>query len=70
MKELLNLRLRLKWTQEQMAKYLEVSFSYYSKIESGVKTPSYNFLIKVKEKFPELDMNIFLCAHNTKSVID
>ena len=68
MKELIDIRIKNNMTQQDMADFLEVSFSYYTKIEKGLKTPSYNFLIKLKKKFPELDMNIFLIINNTNSV--
>lgn len=46
-------------TQAKMASELQVSFSYYSKVEQGFKTPGFAFLKKLKAKFPEYDMNGF-----------
>ena len=37
-------------TQQEMAVMLGTTLSYYSKIELGIRTPSYNFLVKFKEK--------------------
>lgn len=68
MDSLIKQRIKINFTQQEMANKLGVSHSYYSKLENGNKTPSYNFLVKVKKEFPELDMNIFLDNNNTKSV--
>lgn len=35
------------YTQEQMSEQLEMSYSYYTKIENGYQTPSLNTLIKI-----------------------
>ena len=43
----------------EMAKILDVSQSLYEKIEYGDRHPSRNFMMKVKDKFPDFDMNIF-----------
>lgn len=40
-----------------MAKMLEVSISYYSKIESGYRTPSYEFMLKLKVKFTDVNID-------------
>lgn len=54
-------------TQSEMAEKLGVSTSFYTKIEAGVRMPSREFLIKVKECFPMCDMNIFFTEllHNS-----
>ncbi|MEA4805056.1 helix-turn-helix domain-containing protein [Acetobacterium wieringae] len=59
MKELINLRKKLNYTQKEMADYLGISVSYYAKIENNSKLPSYNFINIIKKKFPECDTNIF-----------
>lgn len=46
-------------TQTQMAKRIKVSISDYTKIEGGFKNPSFNFIQKVKNAFPEVDANEF-----------
>lgn len=46
-------------SQEKMARKLGISTSYYLKIENGIRNPSYNFLKKFKEVFPEADMENF-----------
>ncbi|WP_369524323.1 helix-turn-helix domain-containing protein [Dubosiella newyorkensis] len=46
-------------TQTEMADKLQVSYSYYSKVESGNKKPGFSFLEKLKSKFPEYDLNDF-----------
>ncbi|MGG7191167.1 helix-turn-helix domain-containing protein [Clostridium paraputrificum] len=35
-----------------MADKLGTTLSFYTKVELGVRNPSYNFLIKFKEAFP------------------
>lgn len=42
-----------------MAHILGVSRSFYEKIELGDRNVSSNFLSKLKEKFPYVDVNIF-----------
>jgi putative transcriptional regulator len=37
--------------QDEMAKIVGVSKSYYAKIELGQRNPSYNFIQKFKSKF-------------------
>lgn len=53
-KELKQIALQIKekrksygYTQEQMSEKLEMSYSYYTKIENGYQTPSLNTLIKI-----------------------
>ena len=53
------LRKSEKLTQAEMAQTLGVSASFYSKIELGIRKPSRDFLIRIKENFPMCDMNIF-----------
>ncbi len=48
-----------KLTQKAMAEKLEVSDSYYQQIEGGFKQPSYNFIRKFKECFPNVSSEIF-----------
>lgn len=40
-----------------MAHLLKVSLSYYEKIESGERNPSYNFITRFSREFPESDIN-------------
>ena len=62
---LVNFRNSLGLTQQEMARYLGSTLSYYSKIELGIRNPSYNFLVKFKEKFPDVKVDeIFFNKHN------
>lgn len=54
---LVNFRNYLGLTQQEMAKYLGSTLSHYSKIELGIRNPSYNFLVKFKEKFPDIKVD-------------
>lgn len=47
-----NFRLSLKLNQKQMANEIGVSASYYYKIESGMQNPSYEFMRKLKHRYP------------------
>lgn len=60
MDSLKNIRKEMNLTQLEMANKLEISVSYYSKIENGSKMPSYNFIKRFSDEFPSLDANIFL----------
>ena len=63
---LTNLRRKNKLSISSMASAIGISASYYEKIENGVRTPSYNFLIKFKKAFPhENAEQIFLSQNNT-----
>ena len=59
MKDLASIRKKLNLTQAEMADKLDISFSYYQKIENGYRKPSYNFINKFTEIFPEVDVSIF-----------
>lgn len=59
MKYLSELRKRENLNSLEMAKRIGISESLYTKVESGRREPSRFFMKKLKEKFPEVDMNIF-----------
>jgi len=46
------IRMNLGLTQEEMASDLNISKSYYQKIENGERSPSFDFLRKFKKKHP------------------
>lgn len=47
-------------TQEEMADKLEISESFYQKIENGERNPSYNFITKFKKVFNQANTdNLF-----------
>lgn len=43
--------------QCEMAEVIGVSPSYYHKVESGVRKPSFAFLEKLKKEFPEASID-------------
>lgn len=51
-------------TQDEFAKKIGITLTYYSKIELGLRNPSYNFLNKFKEVFPEASVDdiFFKCS--------
>ena len=57
MVNLINLRRSVALNKKAMAEKIGVSASYYYKVESGYQNPSYEFLKKFKERFPESDIN-------------
>lgn len=58
---LIALRKSKKMSSKDMAKAVGISESYYEKIEYGARKPSYNFLVKFKQAFPDANTEkIFL----------
>lgn len=51
-------------TQREMAKAIGCSTSYYSKVELELVLPSYNFISKFKDAFPDFDIDIFFKKPN------
>ncbi|ABG84175.1 DNA-binding protein [Clostridium perfringens ATCC 13124] len=51
MNSLQRFRLSKNLSRSEIAKLLGISESYYTKIELGIRNPSYNFLKKFKSKF-------------------
>lgn len=59
--ELRKFRAKTGKTQEEMAKSLGITLSFYSKIELGLKSPSLKTIKKFTEVFPRANVNkIFL----------
>lgn len=59
MKSLAEFRKKKNLTRKEMAELLEVSESYYRKVEGGFRKPSYNFIRKFKAAFPDENIDIF-----------
>ncbi|WP_343337342.1 hypothetical protein TPELB_23880 [Terrisporobacter petrolearius] len=57
MNSLVDFRVSNNLTQKQMADKLGTTLSYYSKVELGKRNPSYNFLIKFKSTFSEVNID-------------
>lgn len=66
--KLLEFRKNQNLSLSEMADTLGVSKSYYEKIEYGDRTPSYNFILKLKKRFPEIDIDNFFCEEITRNV--
>jgi putative transcriptional regulator len=65
---LVNFRNSLGLTQREMAKCLGSTLSHYSKIELGIRNPSYNFLVKFKKNFSNVGVDeIFFSNYNHDS---
>ncbi|MEL7568035.1 MAG: helix-turn-helix transcriptional regulator [Dehalobacterium sp.] len=56
---LVSFREQLGKSQKEMSKLLNVSVSFYIKIEYGLRNPSFNFVTKFKERFPQINVNEF-----------
>lgn len=59
MEELKKFRNSLGFTASKMAEKIGVSKSLYDKIESGQRKTSREFTTKLKQAFPQFDVNIF-----------
>lgn len=44
-------------TQRQMAEALNLSYGYYRQMENDFRKPSFEILVRIKEKFRGIDMN-------------
>lgn len=54
-------------TQAELAKELGFSKSYYSKIENDERQPSFPFMSKLKNRYPEVSINdIFFRSNRNK----
>ena len=54
-------RVAVKKSQNEMANLLDITLSFYSKLELGLKNPSLKTIKKFKEVFPNANVdNIFL----------
>lgn len=57
-KELKEFRNSKKMSMQRMADEIGVSKSYYEKIEHGERRPSYNFMEKFINRFPDANINV------------
>ena len=61
---LVEFRNNLNYSQRELAYELGITYSFYSKIETGERKPSYNFLRKFKNKFPNTDIDKLFFENN------
>lgn len=57
MNSLVNFRVKNKLTQKQMSDKIKVTLTFYSKIETGIRNPSFNFIKKFKDAFPDSNVD-------------
>lgn len=62
---LIDFRNNLGFSQKEIAKILGITYSFYSKIETGERRPSYNFLNKFKKTFPNADIDEIFFARDS-----
>lgn len=68
--ELRKIRLEKNMSIKEMSQYIGVSTSMYQKVEYGQRTPSYNFIRKFMDKFPECDSNgIFFSPKSNTEIV-
>lgn len=68
--KLIEFRKSLNLTQKEFSNKIGITLTYYSKIELGQRNPSYNFLNKLKNAFPNISIdNIFFESNHTESVV-
>lgn len=46
---------------DEFANEIGVTKSFLTKILNGERNPSYNFINKIKTRFPDIDVNEFFC---------
>ena len=56
--KLIEFRIQLGKTQTEMATILDMTLSFYSKLELGLKNPSLKTIKKFKEAFPTANIEI------------
>jgi transcriptional regulator with XRE-family HTH domain len=64
-----DLRLSISLNKVKVAKRIGVSISLYDKVERKERLPSRKFLKKVKDSFPDFDMNIFFADSKHETCI-
>lgn len=65
---LLKFRKEKNLTQEEFSCLLGITLTYYSKIELGLRNPSYNFLNKFKSVYPNASIDdIFFNQYSHKA---
>lgn len=52
-------------TLKEIADKIGVSKSYYEKIESGIRNPSFNFIEKFKSKYKDVDADSLFFTKST-----
>ena len=64
MNEIKEFRISLGLTLQEFANSINVSKSLYEKVEFGIRKPSRVFTEKLKQKYPQFDVNIFFTNVN------
>lgn len=64
LKGLIEFRRTLGLSKAGMALMLNISLSYYEKIESGKRQPSYNFIKRFSIQFPYMDITTIFFIEN------
>lgn len=67
MEELKSFRESVGMTPQAFARFINVSFSLYQKVESGNRSPSRKFTEKLKSCYPQFDVNVFYKNVNHKT---
>jgi len=59
-----------KLNRKEMSQRIGVSASFYHKVEEGYRNPSYNFMIKLKKEFPEVNIDEIFFERKILSVLE
>ena len=66
--KLIKLRKQKGFTQEQMARLLNIKRATYANYETGYRNPSFKYIIEIKKILGTEDDKIFLTSNDTISV--
>ena len=67
--KLIELRVQKGWLQEDVAKKLGITTSFYGMIEQGVRTPRIPLALAMEELFGVPVKELFLSLHPTKRLV-
>ena len=68
--ELKEFRTSKKMSIKMMASEIGVSKSYYEKIEYGERQPSYNFILKFVNRFPDANTDVIFFDSKSHDMCD
>ena len=68
MEQLKQFRKEKKMTQEGMAQKIGITLSMYEKVERGAVSASAAFMRRMKEAFPDIDINFIFFSQNSREI--
>lgn len=70
MERLKEFRKEKNMTQEEMAEKIGITLSMYEKVERGVVSASAAFMRRMKEAFPDIDINFIFFSQNSNKIAE